>query len=99
MTNVTRRQFLQKSTMAAAGAAAAVTFPSVTGQAQSKFTINVGLIGCGGRGSGALSNVLEAGKVAGVTVRVVALADAFQDRLENARARYRKMGVDVPKEK
>ncbi|MCD6337894.1 MAG: Gfo/Idh/MocA family oxidoreductase [Verrucomicrobia bacterium] len=96
MTNVTRRQFLQKSTMAAAGAAAAVTFPSVTGQAQSKFTINVGLIGCGGRGSGALSNVLEAGKVAGVTVRVVALADAFQDRLENARARYRKMGVDVP---
>ena len=92
--SLNRRQFLQKATVAAASLAA---FPSVLGKAKSSYVIRVGLIGCGGRGSGALRNVLDAGKIAGVKVEVVALADMFQDRMQQARARYRRtLHVEVP---
>src|SRR5262249_30694713 len=40
--------------------------------------IRVGLIGCGGRGTGAASQALAAGP----DVKLVAMADAFEDRLE-----------------
>lgn len=43
----------------------------------------VGVIGCGGRGTGAAVNALQADP----QVRIVALADAFQDRLAEARKR------------
>ncbi len=42
-------------------------------------TIRVGLVGCGGRGTGAAAQALAADK----GVVIVALADAFRDRLEN----------------
>ena len=57
--------------------------------------IKVALIGCGGRGSGAANQTLA---VKGT--RLVAMADAFEDRLEGAfdqlKKRY-KDRVDVPK--
>lgn len=40
-------------------------------------TIRVGVIGCGGRGTGAAANAIEAHPA----VRIVALADLFQDRV------------------
>ena len=43
--------------------------------------IKIGLIGCGGRGSGAAANAMNAGK----DVRLVAMADVFADRLQGAR--------------
>ena len=43
--------------------------------------IKVGLIGCGGRGSGAAANAMNAGK----DVHVVAMADVFAERIETAR--------------
>jgi myo-inositol 2-dehydrogenase / D-chiro-inositol 1-dehydrogenase len=43
--------------------------------------IRVGLIGCGGRGTGAAMNCLNAAE----GVKLVAMADAFQDRLDTAR--------------
>ena len=42
----------------------------------------VGLVGCGGRGNGALKQHLEAGTKLGLEVRVVATADYFKDRAE-----------------
>ncbi len=45
--------------------------------------IRAGLIGCGGRGSGAAMNFLEAGP----NVKLVAMADLFEDRLQGARER------------
>jgi predicted dehydrogenase len=48
-------------------------------------TIKVGLIGCGGRGSGAAANAMNAGK----DVRLVAVADVFAERVENARAQLK----------
>ncbi len=44
-------------------------------------TIQLALIGCGGRGSGAVANAMEA---PGGPVKLVAMADVFQDRLRNA---------------
>jgi predicted dehydrogenase len=48
--------------------------------------LRVGLIGCGGRGTGAASQALAADK----NVKLVALADAFRDRLERSLATLRK---------
>jgi predicted dehydrogenase len=42
--------------------------------------VRVGVIGCGGRGSGAVMNCLEADD----GVEIVAIADAFQDRLDGS---------------
>ncbi len=49
--------------------------------------IKVGLIGCGGRGSGAAANALNAGK----DVRLVAVADVFEERIKDAVPRLKKM--------
>lgn len=43
--------------------------------------LGVGVIGCGGRGTGAAMNILEAS----ADTEVVALADVFRDRLDSAR--------------
>ena len=102
----TRRGFLQ-TTGAAAGAALATTlFPSGVHAAGSD-AIRVGLVGCGGRGTGAADNVLHSAP----NVTIVALADAFEDRqkgcldfLTNKAAqddKVKELGnkVDLPKER
>jgi len=50
--------------------------------------IRVGLIGCGGRGNGALGNHLAAAKHIGREVQVVATADWFKDRALKAGKRH-----------
>jgi myo-inositol 2-dehydrogenase / D-chiro-inositol 1-dehydrogenase len=84
-----RRDFL-KSATAAAVAGTVVTRASFLGgvHAAGSDEIRVGIIGCGGRGSGAGANVLEAAP----GVRIVALGDAFQDRLDRCREILAKQG-------
>jgi len=48
--------------------------------------IKAGVIGCGGRGTGAAGNFLSAGP----NLEIVALADTFSDRIDNCRARLKK---------
>ena len=67
-----RRRFMQVSGAAAAIAAA----PWV--HAQGSDTLKVGLVGCGGRGTGAAAQALRADP----NVKLVAVGDAFADRLE-----------------
>src|SRR5690606_30287891 len=55
--------------------------------------IRLGLVGCGGRGTGAVANAINAAE----GVRLVALADAFQDRLDAARGRLEKQFPDKAK--
>src|SRR4051812_9146974 len=69
----TRRDVLKAA--AAAGALAAL--PQT--RAADGETIRVGLIGCGGRGTGAATQALSADS----NVKLVALADAFEDRLQS----------------
>jgi hypothetical protein len=69
-----RREFLiNTSKFAAAGALAGVALPYV--HAAESNTIQVALIGCGGRGTGAANNALS---VSNGPVKLVAMADVSQ---------------------
>src|SRR5437016_14242899 len=58
---VSRRSFLRHSSLALAGAAAVADFPWVqTAHAAPDDPIRVGVIGCGGRGTGAVADALGA---------------------------------------
>src|SRR6266700_3655320 len=77
-TNSERRDFL-KTAGGALGAAAATGFPGIiTGQTVTN-AIKVGLVGCGGRGSGAASQALAADDYTELT----ALADIDQSQIDN----------------
>jgi myo-inositol 2-dehydrogenase / D-chiro-inositol 1-dehydrogenase len=87
--NVSRRDFLKVS---AASMAALSINPSGL-YAAGDDEIKVGLIGCGGRGSGALGQFIEAAKMLNTKVKVVALADPRKDNLDKITKRH-----DVPVE-
>jgi len=72
-----RRDFLKTSAAAAAGAALAQAV-AARAYAAGNDVLRVGLVGCGGRGSGAAVQALNADP----NVKLVAMADAFKDRLE-----------------
>lgn len=69
--SASRRTFLAASAVAAAS-------PSLF--AAGDDTLKVGLIGCGDRGTGAAVNALNADK----NVKLVAMADAFEDRINTS---------------
>src|SRR5688572_20865344 len=77
---ISRRDFVKGS---AAIAAATMVGPLIKSAAAqpSQYRIKVGVIGCGGRGTGAAINALEASK----DTEIHALADVFPDRLKSCR--------------
>jgi myo-inositol 2-dehydrogenase/D-chiro-inositol 1-dehydrogenase len=77
----TRRDFLKASTGAAAGA---MLIPAAGVYAQSSSEVKIGMIGCGGRGSGAADQALSTNKSVG-PCKLIAMADAFEDRAKSAR--------------
>ncbi|MHC5005126.1 MAG: twin-arginine translocation signal domain-containing protein, partial [Planctomycetota bacterium] len=77
---VNRRDFMKTSAATAVGTAAAAQLAvAARAYAAGSDSIRVGLIGCGGRGTGAAHNALEASP----RTRLVAMADVFRDRLED----------------
>jgi predicted dehydrogenase len=94
-----RRRFLQSS-IATAGTLTAAS--QLQAHAAGSDTLRIGLVGCGGRGTGAAQNALAAD----ANVKLVAMADAFPDRVEKSLAQIqRDLGnkfsekVDVPHER
>src|SRR6184192_3235610 len=83
-----RRTFLKTSgTAALAGALSAPLILGTKSSAASPGdTIKVGLIGCGGRGTGAAGQALNADK----NVILTSMGDAFQDRLQESLATLKK---------
>jgi threonine dehydrogenase-like Zn-dependent dehydrogenase len=77
---VTRRTFI-KTTSVAAGALAASQVSLPGAWAAGSDEIRIGLIGAGGRGTGAVQNAIKSSK----GVRLVAMAELFPDRLAEAR--------------
>jgi predicted dehydrogenase len=77
--NPSRRTFLMQSAATTVAAAASTTLMT-TAHAAGSDTLKVGLVGCGGRGTGAAEQALTADK----NVKLVAMADAFQDRLDES---------------
>ena len=99
--NHSRRKFIKQSTTAtiATGIASQLAFaPNV--HASNDDTIKIGLIGCGGRGSGAAKQAL----LADPNVKLVCMGDAFADRLEKSLSSLTaikdiKDKIDVPEER
>ena len=81
-----RRKFLGNTTLLGASIAAGSVFAADRASAPRK--VKVALIGCGGRGTGALSNFIDACKILGLEAEVVATGDAFQINAENAGKKY-----------
>src|SRR5437879_4973830 len=78
-----RRDFLKLTAAATAGAATGSLAISRSAHAAGSThagsdVLRIGLIGCGGRGGGAAANALGADP----NTRLVAMADAFGDRLQ-----------------
>jgi predicted dehydrogenase len=76
-----RRQFIGTSlSTAAAVSAGTIAFTSPVHAASGDDVLRVGLIGCGGRGAGAARQALEADS----RVKLVAMGDVFEDRLQSS---------------
>lgn len=81
ISNLNRRDFVKSSALAMGGLIA--TNPLSIAQsayAAGNDTIRVGLIGCGGRGTGAAKQAISTAQ----NVKLVAVADAFRDRLDES---------------
>jgi len=105
--NVNRRQFIGA---VGAASAAGLAFPSCSKSespadkkeehvfldtAPDGELLKAGLVGCGGRGTGAALNFLSAGK----NLKVTALADVLKDRLDGCRNKLKsKFQNEVPEE-
>ena len=90
-----RRRFLKTSSLAMSGAALSSLPIERVAHAQANNTLKLALIGCGGRGSGASIQAMNTGR----DVKLVAMADAFEDKLANKLSAIRKQHpnqVDVP---
>lgn len=96
---MTTPSFDRRAFVRAAGVVAAAPGLAVAGSHRASVSeeiLSVGVVGCGGRGTGAAANALQAGK----GVRIVAMGDLFQDRLDqsidNLRQQPEGERVDVP---
>ena len=87
--DVSRREFLQHAAVLGTATCGALSLAR-SAHAAGSDVIKVGLIGCGGRGSGAAANAMNAGK----DVRLVAMADVFAERIETARPQLKKKYPD-----
>ncbi|MCC6233535.1 MAG: Gfo/Idh/MocA family oxidoreductase [Verrucomicrobiales bacterium] len=89
LAQTSRRGFLKQAGAATAvSALAGVKLPYV--HAADDSTVSVALIGCGGRGSGAAVNALS---VKQGPVRLVAMADVFENRLDGSYQALKRSGV------
>lgn len=79
----TRRDFLKSTASAAAAASILAAAPAV--HASSSDELKVGLIGCGGRGTGAAVNALRAGS----GIKLWAMGDLFMDQVQASRGRLK----------
>ncbi len=106
--STSRRDFIKKSSMLVAGGAVVGGSLSIARAAHAfgSDTIKIGLVGCGGRGTGAAAQALNTMTKDDINpngeVKLVAMGDAFADRLQ---ACYRTVKgqhgnfADVPKDR
>ncbi|MHA4843731.1 Gfo/Idh/MocA family protein [Flavitalea antarctica] len=103
-----RRDFVKQSSLLAGGIIAAPLMSGANYFSGSDDVIKVAVVGCGGRGTGAAMQALLSKQ----NVKIVAMADAFRDRLDNCYKRLTaedmsdsgvkgnlKAKVDVPEER
>jgi predicted dehydrogenase len=80
------------------GVGAAIAAPSILARGMQQDKIKIGLIGCGGRGTGAVINAFDADPA----IELVAMGDAFRDELDGSLRvinEQRKGRANVPADK
>ncbi len=83
----TRRDFVKQTSLTASGLILAPWAANAfAGQSLVNDTIKVALIGCGGRGTGAITQALSTKE----NIQLVAMADVFRDRLDDCYANLMK---------
>lgn len=106
--DLNRRSFITKATVGTLGAVGVISAcsnekavkpieqpPNLLDRAPDGKKIRAGLVGCGGRGTGAAINFLDAG----ANLEIVALGDVFQDKIDNCRAELKAAkGVEIADE-
>src|SRR5690625_2674601 len=87
-----RRNFLKSTGVATIGGAAAMTLglPNIVSAKNGDDVLKVGLVGCGGRGTGAANNTLTADSGA----VLYAVAEIFQDRIDRSLDALKKIHGD-----
>lgn len=85
MNNLSRRDFVKS----AAATTAAVSAFNILHAGIPTGKAKVALIGCGGRGTGALGNFFEACELLGIQPEVVGIADVFKDRVDGVIAKHK----------
>ncbi|MDD7884409.1 Gfo/Idh/MocA family protein [Flavivirga sp. 57AJ16] len=85
--NLTRRDFVKGSSLAAGGILLTPSLLTATPIFNKVKKLKIAVVGCGGRGTGAVSQALRADE----NVELVAMADAFKDRLEDSFSNLSKM--------
>ena len=71
-----------------------VDIPELLPSAPDGKPLKAGLVGCGGRGTGAACNFIDAGK----GLEIIALGDIFEDKLNSCRDTLKKKGQDIADE-
>lgn len=97
-----RREFLKRSAVAAGAVASLHSGLSRSVHAAGSDLLKIALIGCGGRGTGAANDCLNAAKILNQPMKLIAVADAFEDRTRGSLGHLRKAWpdqVDVPPER
>ncbi|MGC4035604.1 MAG: Gfo/Idh/MocA family oxidoreductase [Chitinophagaceae bacterium] len=103
-TKNTRREFVKNSALIAGGAMAMPLLSRANYFSGADDAIKIAIIGCGGRGTGAITQALSTKQ----NVKLVAMADAFRDRLDGCYNELMKdegdgtsvkARVDVPEER
>jgi predicted dehydrogenase len=80
---IDRRTFVKASSLAMGGVLLTPSVMAAKAHIDGDDVIKIGLIGCGGRGTGAAVQALSSGQ----NVKLVAMADAFRDRLDQSYSR------------
>lgn len=87
MKNITRRNFVKGSSLVGGGILLAPSIISAKPLFKNEKTLKLAVVGCGRRGAGAVSQALRADE----NVKLVAMADAFEDRLNDSFKNLSKM--------
>ncbi|HEX4794200.1 MAG TPA: Gfo/Idh/MocA family oxidoreductase [Humisphaera sp.] len=86
----TRRDFVKTTAAAALTAAAANAVITRTAHAAGDDTIKIGLVGCGGRGSGACTQAMSTKGA----IKLIAIGDAFEDNAKTALDAFKRSHPD-----
>lgn len=108
---IDRRSFISRTSLAALGTLGTaglisscsrgpvrkkLELPVLLTKAPDGKPLKAGLIGCGGRGTGAAGNFLDAGP----NLQITALGDVFKDKLDQCREQLKtRRNVEIPDEK